>query len=75
TTNPYTGNRYAYGAGNPTSMIEADGHTSCDITGMCGGTYRETTTIKHEEQETPQKTTADSSTAKEAQAPAPSCGF
>ncbi|MET8232186.1 DNRLRE domain-containing protein [Micromonospora sp. NPDC005298] len=25
--NPYTGNRYAFGGGNPISMIEQDGHT------------------------------------------------
>lgn len=25
--NPYTGNRYAYGAGNPISMVEIDGHS------------------------------------------------
>ncbi|WP_199810049.1 DNA/RNA non-specific endonuclease, partial [Streptomyces sp. NRRL F-5126] len=61
TTNPYTGNRYAYGAGNPTSMIEADGHTSCDITGMCGGTYRETPTIKHEEADSPEGSTGSTS--------------
>ncbi|WSW80274.1 hypothetical protein OG390_16800 [Streptomyces sp. NBC_00996] len=48
---PYTGNRYAFGGGNPTSFIELDGHTSCDVTGMCGGVYRETPMIKHEEAE------------------------
>ncbi|MFJ9866301.1 DNRLRE domain-containing protein [Streptomyces sp. NPDC101165] len=48
---PYTGNRYAFGGGNPTSFIELDGHTSCDVTGICGGVYRETPMIKHEEQE------------------------
>ncbi|MFE7393314.1 DNRLRE domain-containing protein [Streptomyces sp. NPDC057582] len=47
---PYTSNRYAFGGGNPTSRTEYDGHTSCDITGMCGGTYRETPMIKAEEQ-------------------------
>lgn len=51
-TDPLTGNRYAFASGNPTSFIEADGHTSCDITGMCGGTYRETPMIQHEEAET-----------------------
>ncbi|NUQ98619.1 MAG: DNRLRE domain-containing protein [Streptomyces sp.] len=46
---PFTGNRYAFGGGNPTTFFEMDGHTSCDITGMCGGTYRETPMIKSEE--------------------------
>ncbi|WP_189191619.1 golvesin C-terminal-like domain-containing protein [Streptomyces albiflavescens] len=48
---PYTNNRYAFGGGNPTSFVEIDGHTSCDITGMCGGTYRETAVIQHEQAE------------------------
>jgi RHS repeat-associated protein len=50
-TDPYTGNRYAFAGGNPTSFVEMDGHTSCDITGMCGGVYRETPMIKAEEAE------------------------
>ncbi|MEV0171099.1 DNRLRE domain-containing protein [Streptomyces sp. NPDC050803] len=45
---PYTANRYAFTGGNPTSRAEYDGHTSCDITGMCGGVYRETSTIRAE---------------------------
>jgi RHS repeat-associated protein len=48
---PYTGNRYAFGGGNPTSFVELDGHTSCDVTGICGGVYRETPMIRHEQQE------------------------
>ncbi|MFF4828063.1 DNRLRE domain-containing protein [Streptomyces sp. NPDC001312] len=48
---PYTGNRYAFTGGNPTSRAEYDGHTSCDITGMCGGVYRETPMIKAEQRE------------------------
>nr|WP_316959696.1 RHS repeat-associated core domain-containing protein [Streptomyces sp. TRM68367] len=32
---PYTGNRYAFGGGNPSSEIELDGHTSVDA--MCEG--------------------------------------
>ncbi|MFI2366724.1 RHS repeat-associated core domain-containing protein [Promicromonospora sp. NPDC019610] len=28
-TSPYTSNRYAFGAGNPISMIEIDGHLPC----------------------------------------------
>ncbi|MFG2357560.1 DNRLRE domain-containing protein [Streptomyces sp. NPDC048521] len=48
---PYSGNRYAFGGGNPTSFVEIDGHTSCDVTGICGGVYRETPMIKHEEAE------------------------
>jgi RHS repeat-associated protein len=38
----FTGNRYAFGGGNPISMVELDGHTSCEATGMCGGVYRVT---------------------------------
>ncbi|MFF3467449.1 DNRLRE domain-containing protein [Streptomyces sp. NPDC002619] len=49
---PYTGNRYAFGGGNPTSFIEVDGHTSCDITGTCGGgKQRETPQVKQEKAE------------------------
>ncbi|WP_233257146.1 RHS repeat-associated core domain-containing protein [Promicromonospora sp. AC04] len=37
-TNPYTSNRYAFGAGNPISMIEVDGHLPCaeGIVDICG---------------------------------------
>ena len=34
TTDPFTGNRYAFGAGNPITNIELDGHTQCDA-GYC----------------------------------------
>ena len=34
TTDPFTGNRYTFGAGNPVSNIELDGHTQCDA-GYC----------------------------------------
>ncbi len=34
TTDPFTGNRYTFGAGNPVSNIEIDGHTQCDA-GYC----------------------------------------
>jgi RHS repeat-associated protein len=34
TTDPFTGNRYTFGAGNPISNIEMDGHTPCDV-GYC----------------------------------------
>jgi hypothetical protein len=30
TTNPFTGNRYAFGAGNPISNVELDGHIPDD---------------------------------------------
>lgn len=45
--NPFTGNRYAFGGGNPISMIELDGHRACadddctswvDPNGRVGGT-------------------------------------
>jgi RHS repeat-associated protein len=51
TTDPYTGNRYAFGAGNPLSNIELDGHSSCDITGICGGTYKETPQVQQDQQQ------------------------
>nr|WP_242504342.1 RHS repeat-associated core domain-containing protein [Promicromonospora panici] len=37
-TSPYTSNRYAFGAGNPISMIEMDGHLPCKegIQAACG---------------------------------------
>ncbi|WP_373294539.1 golvesin C-terminal-like domain-containing protein [Streptomyces albiflavescens] len=59
-TDPFTGNRYAFAGGNPSSFIEMDGHTSCDITGMCGGVYRETPMIKHEMAEGAKTPAADS---------------
>jgi hypothetical protein len=34
TTDPFTGNRYTFGADNPISNIELDGHTQCDA-GYC----------------------------------------
>jgi hypothetical protein len=34
TTDPFTGNRYTFGAGNPITNIELDGHTQCDA-GYC----------------------------------------
>ena len=36
TTNPLTGNRYAFGGGNPTSNVELDGHMLCAEQGVCG---------------------------------------
>ncbi len=33
-TDPFTGSRYTFGAGNPISNIELDGHTHCDA-GIC----------------------------------------
>jgi RHS repeat-associated protein len=33
-TDPFTGNRYTFGGGNPISNIELDGHTQCDA-GYC----------------------------------------
>jgi hypothetical protein len=37
-TDPYTGNRYAFTAGNPINLIEADGHLPCKegISDACG---------------------------------------
>ncbi|MGW1007654.1 golvesin C-terminal-like domain-containing protein [Streptomyces sp. NPDC002520] len=37
---PYTGNRYAFGGGNPSSFVELDGHLPCaeGILDVCGGT-------------------------------------
>ncbi|BBH66146.1 hypothetical protein ACTI_28310 [Actinoplanes sp. OR16] len=35
-TNPWTGNRYAFGGGNPISMVEYDGHRPCDTAEDCG---------------------------------------
>ncbi|MER6633817.1 RHS repeat-associated core domain-containing protein, partial [Streptomyces sp. NPDC000987] len=35
---PYTGNRYAFGGGNPTSFIELDGHTLSNLDGGAGST-------------------------------------
>ncbi|MER6354763.1 DNRLRE domain-containing protein [Streptomyces sp. NPDC001634] len=37
TTDPFTGNRYAFGGGNPLSNIEVDGHMLIDDNG-CSGT-------------------------------------
>jgi hypothetical protein len=34
TTDPFTGNRYTFAAGNPITNIELDGHTQCDA-GIC----------------------------------------
>ncbi|MBA2947606.1 golvesin C-terminal-like domain-containing protein [Streptomyces himalayensis] len=34
---PYTGNRYAFTGGNPTSRVEHDGHMICSEPGVCGG--------------------------------------
>ena len=34
-TDPFTGNRYTFGAGNPVSNIELDGHRPADCTGEC----------------------------------------
>lgn len=39
TTNPYTGNRYAYGAGNPYTNIELDGHEPCPDLSNCDYLY------------------------------------
>jgi RHS repeat-associated protein len=50
---PFTGNRYVFTAGKPANRIEIDGHTSCDITGMCGGVYRETPMIRAEQRAEP----------------------
>ncbi|MCL8015631.1 DNRLRE domain-containing protein [Streptomyces sp. AS02] len=38
-TDPFTGNRYAFGGGNPTSFVELDGHLPCaeGILDVCGG--------------------------------------
>ncbi|MER5212221.1 DNRLRE domain-containing protein [Streptomyces sp. NPDC002838] len=38
-TDPFTGNRYAFGGGNPTSFVELDGHLPCaeGIRDVCGG--------------------------------------
>lgn len=33
---PLTGNRYAFGGGNPTTNVEYDGHMICDAPGHCG---------------------------------------
>ncbi|MGW5658598.1 golvesin C-terminal-like domain-containing protein [Streptomyces sp. NPDC003758] len=33
---PYTGNRYAFTGGNPTTFIEYDGHMICAEQGVCG---------------------------------------
>ncbi|MFJ5772708.1 DNRLRE domain-containing protein [Streptomyces sp. NPDC093094] len=33
---PYTGNRYAFTGGNPTSRVEYDGHMICAEMGVCG---------------------------------------
>ncbi|MFF4573507.1 DNRLRE domain-containing protein [Streptomyces sp. NPDC001410] len=35
-TDPYTGNRYAFTGGNPTSRVEYDGHMICAEMGVCG---------------------------------------
>ncbi|WP_245180421.1 golvesin C-terminal-like domain-containing protein [Streptomyces montanisoli] len=35
-TNPYTGNRYAFGGGNPTSNVELDGHRVVGDDGFSG---------------------------------------
>jgi RHS repeat-associated protein len=35
-TDPFTGNRYTFGAGNPISNIELDGHMPCIPGGPCG---------------------------------------
>ncbi|WP_433270955.1 polymorphic toxin-type HINT domain-containing protein [Actinosynnema sp. CS-041913] len=36
-TDPWSGNRYAFGGGNPISRIELDGHRNCGIDGVdCG---------------------------------------
>ena len=35
-TDPFTGNRYTFGAGNPVSNIELDGHMPCISGGPCG---------------------------------------
>jgi RHS repeat-associated protein len=32
-SDPYTGNRYAFGSGNPISMVEIDGHLALDMFG------------------------------------------
>ncbi|WP_344300529.1 DNRLRE domain-containing protein [Paractinoplanes deccanensis] len=34
---PWTGNRYAFGAGNPITAVENDGHTPCVEPGDCPG--------------------------------------
>jgi RHS repeat-associated protein len=44
--NPWTGNRYAFGAGNPITMIEVDGHDPCP--GGGGGCYYDGTTDEQE---------------------------
>jgi RHS repeat-associated protein len=33
---PYSGNRYAFTGGNPTSRVEYDGHMICSEPGVCG---------------------------------------
>jgi hypothetical protein len=48
TTDPFTGNRYTFGAGNPISNIELDGHTACDA-GYCP-TQRQTNQVNQREQ-------------------------
>jgi RHS repeat-associated protein len=35
--NPFTGNRYAFAGGNPTTNIELDGHVPCEGALTCGG--------------------------------------
>jgi hypothetical protein len=45
TTDPFTGNRYTFGAGNPISNIELDGHTQCDA-GYCP-TQQQTAQVTH----------------------------
>jgi hypothetical protein len=37
-TDPFTGSQYAFGAGNPVSNIENNGHTTCDQWGTCTAT-------------------------------------
>jgi RHS repeat-associated protein len=37
-TNPYTGNRYAFTAGNPITNIELDGHRQCEGAYTCDAT-------------------------------------
>lgn len=44
--NPWTGNRYAFGAGNPITMVEVDGHHPCP--GGGGGCYYDGTTTEHD---------------------------
>lgn len=47
-TSPWNNNRYAFTSGNPTTMVELDGHRSCAVDCMSGDAYQDPTGKIHD---------------------------